>query len=65
MVTPALIGIDWGSTSLRAWLIAPDGAVLAEHAAGKGASTLHGHPAFVAALDEVAGAWQKIGRAHV
>jgi len=59
MVTPVLIGIDWGSTSLRAWLIAPDGAVLAEHAAGKGASTLHGHPAFVAALDEVTGAWQK------
>jgi len=59
MVTPALIGIDWGSTSLRAYLIASDGAVLAEHAAGKGASTLHGHPAFVAALDDVAGAWQK------
>jgi len=59
MVTPALIGIDWGSTSLRAWMIAPDGAVLAEQAAAKGASTLHGHAAFVAALDEVAGSWQQ------
>ncbi|AVR94644.1 2-dehydro-3-deoxygalactonokinase [Pseudoduganella armeniaca] len=61
MVTPALIGIDWGSTSLRAFLIGADGTVLQERTAGKGASTLHAHPAFVAALDEVAGAWQ---RAH-
>ncbi len=60
MVTaqPALIGIDWGSTSLRAYLIAADGKLLQEHAAAKGASTLHGHPAFIAALDEVAGAWR-------
>ncbi|AXA93196.1 2-dehydro-3-deoxygalactonokinase [Massilia sp. YMA4] len=59
MVTPVLIGIDWGSTSLRAFLIGADGSVLQEHAAAKGASTLHGHPAFVAALDEVAGAWRR------
>lgn len=59
MVTPALIGIDWGSTSLRAFLIGADGAVLQEHAAAKGASTLHGHAAFVAALDEVAGNWRR------
>jgi len=59
MVTPVLIGIDWGSTSLRGYLIAADGAVLEEHAAGKGASTLHGHAAFVTALADVAGAWQQ------
>lgn len=59
MVTaPSLIGLDWGSTSLRAWLIAPDGAVLEERKADKGASTLSGHDAFVAAFDEVSGAWR-------
>jgi 2-dehydro-3-deoxygalactonokinase len=56
---PALIGIDWGSSSLRAWLIDAGGAVLAERTSGKGASTLSGHAAFVAAFDEVAGAWRK------
>jgi 2-dehydro-3-deoxygalactonokinase len=62
--TPALIGVDWGSTSLRAWLIAPDGAVLEERTADKGASTLSGHAAFVAALDEVAGPWRTAGSAN-
>jgi 2-dehydro-3-deoxygalactonokinase len=55
---PALIGIDWGSSSLRAWLIDADGAVLDERTNGKGASTLRGHADFVAAFDEVAGAWR-------
>ncbi|TWI62907.1 2-dehydro-3-deoxygalactonokinase [Pseudoduganella lurida] len=53
----ALIGVDWGSTSLRAWLIAADGTVLAERTAEQGASTLSGHAAFTAAFDEVTGAW--------
>jgi 2-dehydro-3-deoxygalactonokinase len=53
-----LIGLDWGSTSLRAWLIGPDGAVLEERKADKGASTLDGHAAFVAAFDEVTLAWR-------
>lgn len=56
--TPALIGVDWGSTSLRAWLIAADGTVLAEREADKGASTLSGHDAFVAAFEEGTGAWR-------
>ncbi|QGZ40459.1 2-dehydro-3-deoxygalactonokinase [Pseudoduganella flava] len=56
--TPALIGVDWGSTSLRAWLIGFDGALLDEAGAGQGASTIKGHAAFVAALDQVAGAWR-------
>jgi 2-dehydro-3-deoxygalactonokinase len=55
---PSLIGIDWGSTSLRAWLIDAGGAVLDERTSGKGASTLSGHAAFVVAFDEVAGAWR-------
>lgn len=55
---PGLIGIDWGSSSLRAWLIDAGGAVLEERTSGKGASTLRGHADFVAAFDEVAGAWR-------
>ena len=30
MSGPALIGIDWGSTALRAYLMAGDGRVVAE-----------------------------------
>jgi 2-dehydro-3-deoxygalactonokinase len=55
---PAFIGVDWGSTSLRAYLVAADGAVLEHSAAEQGASTLSGHGAFVAALEQVAGAWR-------
>jgi 2-dehydro-3-deoxygalactonokinase len=57
-MAPALIGLDWGSTSLRAWLIAPDGTVLEERQAGQGASTLSGHAAFVDAFNGIAGAWR-------
>jgi 2-dehydro-3-deoxygalactonokinase len=53
-----LIGVDWGSTSLRAWLIGADGEVLEERTAEQGASTLSGHDAFTAAFDAVAGAWR-------
>ena len=55
---PCLVGLDWGSSSLRAWLIGADGAVLAERASGKGASTLDGHAAFVAAFDELTADWR-------
>ncbi|WP_338769089.1 2-dehydro-3-deoxygalactonokinase [Massilia sp. METH4] len=55
---PSLIGLDWGSTSLRAWLIGPEGIVLDERKADKGASALSGHGAFLAAFDDVAGAWR-------
>jgi 2-dehydro-3-deoxygalactonokinase len=62
MVTPTrepyLIGIDWGSSSLRAWLIGTDGAVLDEHATGQGASRLASHGEFGAVFDQVAGAWR-------
>lgn len=33
---PALIGLDWGSSSLRAWLLAADGGVLARRESGAG-----------------------------
>ncbi|WP_207221277.1 2-dehydro-3-deoxygalactonokinase [Pseudoduganella lutea] len=55
---PSLIGLDWGSTSLRAWLVGPDGTVLEERKADKGASTLSGHAAFVEAFDDVSGGWR-------
>lgn len=55
---PGLIGIDWGSTSLRAWLIGAGGALLEEMTSNEGASTLDGHAAFVAAFDEVTLAWR-------
>lgn len=55
---PCLIGLDWGSTALRAWLIDAAGQVLEERTAdGRGASTLHGHDAFAAAFDDVTASW--------
>lgn len=54
-----LIGVDWGSTSLRAFLIGVDGVALAERANGNGASVIAGAGAFAAALDEVAGGWMR------
>lgn len=52
-----LLGLDWGSTSLRAFLLGPGGKVLAERSNGNGASTLSGLPAFAAALHGIAGDW--------
>ena len=57
----ALIGLDWGSTSLRAFLINAQGDVLETRSSGAGASTLVGAPAFEAALSEVLGDWQQLG----
>ncbi|WP_028100645.1 2-dehydro-3-deoxygalactonokinase [Pseudoduganella violaceinigra] len=61
MVSPAahasLLGLDWGSSSLRAFLLGPGGKVLLERSNGNGASTLSGTPAFAAALQEIAGDW--------
>ena len=36
MPEPALIAVDWGTTSMRAALLGRNGAVLAEHASGQG-----------------------------
>lgn len=55
----ALIGVDWGSTGLRAFLIGPEGDVLHETATAQGASTLVGAQAFAAALEGVAGVWRR------
>jgi 2-dehydro-3-deoxygalactonokinase len=60
MVSPAaasLLALDWGSSSLRAFLIGTDGQVLAERSNGNGASTLSGVPSFAEALHAIAGDW--------
>ncbi|NML43264.1 2-dehydro-3-deoxygalactonokinase [Ramlibacter sp. G-1-2-2] len=55
---PALLALDWGSTSLRAFLMDGAGAVLAERASEDGASRITGGAeAFEQALRRVAGEW--------
>jgi 2-dehydro-3-deoxygalactonokinase len=57
----ALIGLDWGSSSLRAMRLGADGEILEQRNSGQGASTLHGGPsAFVAALDELISDWHEL-----
>ncbi|HEX8374886.1 MAG TPA: 2-dehydro-3-deoxygalactonokinase, partial [Geminicoccaceae bacterium] len=52
----ALIGLDWGTTSLRAYRIAATGAVLERREAARGILSVAGG-AFADALAEVAGDW--------
>ncbi|PQV48712.1 2-dehydro-3-deoxygalactonokinase [Paraburkholderia sp. BL21I4N1] len=58
----ALIALDWGTTSLRAYLFDADGQVLATHASTAGIMNLP-RPAeqggFDAAFDDACGAWLK------
>jgi 2-dehydro-3-deoxygalactonokinase len=53
----ALIGIDWGSSGLRAFLIDGSGMTLAARTSSAGASTLRGDAEFEAALLQLAGDW--------
>jgi 2-dehydro-3-deoxygalactonokinase len=53
----ALIGIDWGTTHARAFLIDGAGAVLATRASDLGLARLGGRT-FEAALDELLGPWR-------
>src|SRR2546423_1239432 len=55
-MTPQLIGLDWGTTSCRAYLIGPGGAVLERIADGPGILKVE-HGAFGAALDAMIGRW--------
>jgi 2-dehydro-3-deoxygalactonokinase len=56
--TARLIAIDWGSSRLRAWLLGPGGAVLADRSSDDGASRLvGGAPVFAAALQALAADW--------
>lgn len=53
----ALIALDWGTSSLRAWLLGPGGVVLESTRAPLGMMQVEGR-AFAAAFDTVAGDWR-------
>ena len=57
--TAALIALDWGTSSLRGFLMDGDGQVLAERASSHGIQNLPqpGGPGFEAALDSLCGDW--------
>ncbi|MFT8245458.1 2-dehydro-3-deoxygalactonokinase [Roseomonas sp. BN140053] len=55
---PKLIALDWGTSSLRAYLMGPGGTVTDTRAAPRGIMRVEGGN-FAAALDEVAGEWQR------
>jgi len=59
MQDAALIGLDWGSTGLRAWLIGAGGRVLQSRQAPLGASVLSGEAAYAQALVQLTGDWQR------
>ena len=56
MDTPELVGLDWGTTSCRAYLIGADGVVLARVSDGPGILKIE-NSAFGAALGAMIGAW--------
>jgi len=53
---PALIALDWGSSSFRAYLMSREGDVLDEIESADGVSTIAPH-AFPATLERLAGGW--------
>ena len=55
-MTPALITCDWGTSSLRAYLMAADGQVIASRASGQGIMALGGL-SFPEVLAAIAGDW--------
>ena len=55
-MTPQLIGLDWGTTSCRAYLIGADGAVLERQTDGPGILKVE-NSAFGVALDAMIGRW--------
>ena len=53
-----LIALDWGSSSLRAFLMGPGGMVLDQRSTGQGSSAMDGQGAlYAAALANIAGDW--------
>ena len=54
-----LIGLDWGGTGFRAWLIGEGGTVLRSRQAPLGASVLSGDAAYAQALEQFTGDWQR------
>src|ERR1700742_4804625 len=55
-MSPALIAIDWGSSSFRAYLMSPDAEVLDEIASGDGIGSVSAG-AYAATLKRLAGRW--------
>ena len=55
--SPALIGVDWGTTALRGALLAADGTVLAEHAAPRGLLSM-APGGWAAAFEAEFGGWR-------
>ncbi|MBI3728952.1 MAG: 2-dehydro-3-deoxygalactonokinase, partial [Burkholderiales bacterium] len=54
----SLIGIDWGSTGLRIFLIAQNGQLIDSREAASGISVMQGgQAAYVQVLQELAGDW--------
>ncbi len=55
-MTPALIALDWGTSSLRGYLLTRDGAIIEQRAGGRGImQVVDGQ--FEAALDQLCGDW--------
>ncbi len=59
-----MIGVDWGTTSFRAWRLAADGTVLEAHTAPSGILGVAGGN-FAAVLREQCGAWLAAGERRV
>ena len=57
---PALIALDWGTSSLRAWLLDPVGAAIAGRESGHGIMRLP-EGGFERALSDLAGDWLGLG----
>jgi len=57
MDTAQLIGIDWGSTRLRAFLIDATGSVIESRASDEGVDRLQGEAAFAGALTRITSGW--------
>src|SRR3954469_22261750 len=58
-MSPQLIGLDWGTTSCRAYLIGADGAVVERVSDGPGILKVE-NGAFGASLDAMTGSWPKL-----
>ena len=61
---PAWIAVDWGTSRLRAWAMAPSGAVLGAAESGAGMATLD-RAGFEPALLALIGGWVGAGQADV
>lgn len=57
-MTPSLIALDWGTSALRAWLVARDGAALGERALPLGIMNV-ANGDFAGAFDQAVGDWRR------